>query len=365
MAPVAVETTTAADSVADLKAQVAATTLNDTPVDLRAYAHFDSTPGIGTEFRSVSTDGKPTLTIAEVLKDKGKLAALGRLVSERGVVFFRDSVITPEEQKVLVQALGEAGGKPASSKLHIHPLTLPGQVAGDEISQISNKYVFGEKFKYPEGNIRNRRLGKIQWHTDITFENVPSDYASLVIRTLPKTGGDTLWASAYDAYDRLSPALQKFLEGLTAVHSGENFLRLNEIYGGGNPVRENRGSPENIGQDLLATHPVIRTNPVTGWKGLFVNRGFTKRIVELTEVESENLLDFLFEHVSANHDIQVRFRWEKDSLAIWDNRSTFHAATADLDGVLREGTRSVSLGERPYFDPKSKSRREALEEKAN
>ncbi|GMK59673.1 hypothetical protein CspeluHIS016_0802790 [Cutaneotrichosporon spelunceum] len=352
MAPTAVETT----AVDSLKARLASAALQE--VDLRAFPHFDNTPGIGTEFRAGG------LQISDVLIDRAKLAALARLVSERGVVFFREADISPEEQKELVQALGEAGGKPATSKLHVHPLTLPGQVDGDEISIISNKFVFGDKFKQSDGDIRNRRLGKDQWHTDITFENVPSDYASLVIHTLPAVGGDTLWASAYEAYDRLSAPLQTFLEGLTAEHSGESFLRLNAAHGG-NPVREPRGAPENVGQDLLATHPVIRTNPVTGWKGLFVNKAFTTRIVELTRPESDALLGFLFEHVSANHDIQVRFRWEENSLAIWDNRSTFHAATADLDGVLREGTRSVSLGERPFFDPSSRSRREDLASKAN
>ncbi|UZJ53610.1 hypothetical protein CBS101457_002930 [Exobasidium rhododendri] len=128
----------------------------------------------------------------------------------------------------------------------------------------------------------------------------------------------------------------------------------------GSEVRENRGSPENIGQDLKTSHPVIRTNPVTGWKGLFVNRGFTNKINELTKAESDNLLDFLFHHISSNHDIQVRFRWEENNLAIWDNRSTFHAATYDLTGDKREGTRAVSLGERPYFDPQSSGRRAAL-----
>ncbi|BEJ02979.1 hypothetical protein CcaverHIS641_0101540 [Cutaneotrichosporon cavernicola] len=296
MAPTAVETNPVT-TVESLKTQLASTPL----VDLRAYPHFDNTPGIGTEFRSGG------LQIADILSDQAKLAALARLVSERGVVFFREADITPDEQKTLVQALGE--------------------------------------------------------HSDITFENVPSDYASLVIRTLPTVGGDTLWASAYDAYDRLSAPLQSFLESLKAEHSGENFLRLNAVYGG-NPVREPRGAPENVGQDLLAVHPVIRTNPVTGWKGLFVNKAFTTRILELSKSESDALLEFLFDHVSANHDIQVRFRWEKNSLAIWDNRSTFHAATADLDGVLREGTRSVSLGERPFFDPQSRSRREDLEARA-
>lgn len=105
-------------------------------------------------------------------------------------------------------------------------------------------------------------------------------------------------------------------------------------------IRLQRGSPENNTLDLSTVHPVVRTNPVTGWKGLFVNRGFTKRINELTKPESDALLDFLFGHISGvsrhhtaaityqvadvqNHDLQVRFRWEANSLAIWDNRSTF------------------------------------------
>jgi alpha-ketoglutarate-dependent taurine dioxygenase len=64
-------------------------------------------------------------------------------------------------------------------------------------------------------------------------------------------------------------------------------------------MRENRGSPENVGQDLKTVHPVIRTNPVTGWKGIFVNRGFTKRINELTKPESDALLEFLWDHISS------------------------------------------------------------------
>ena len=91
-----------------------------------------------------------------------------------------------------------------------------------------------------------------------------------------------------------------------------------------------------------------------------MNKSFTKRILELTEDESANLLDYLARHISENHDLQVRFRWEKDSVAIWDNRSTFHTATLDYGNADREGNRAVSLGEVPYLDPKSRSRREVL-----
>jgi alpha-ketoglutarate-dependent taurine dioxygenase len=120
----------------------------------------------------------------------------------------------------------------------------------------------------------------------------------LQIRELPVVGGDTLWASAYEAYDRLSPAYKTFLEGLTATHIGQGFIDL-AANNGNAQMREERGSPDNIGQHLSAVHPVVRTNPVTGWKGLFVNRGFTKKINGLTKTESDNLLEFLFDHISS------------------------------------------------------------------
>lgn len=378
MPPVAIESHSVPNIVDSLKDGVSTITVSEArsaspssdaegDLDFSAYSSLDNTPVIGTEFRDYSRDGKPVLDIRTILGNEARLRALGRLVSERGVVFFRNAQITPEEQLELVDALGRLGGKPATSGLHVHPCTLPDQEERDEVSIVSNKYVFGRSFQRHDHDILSRRPGAKEWHSDITFEPVPSDYASLVIRQLPDVGGDTLWASAYEAYDRLSPAYRSFLEGLVALHKGDGFIALAKI--AGLPLREGRGAPENVGQDLEAIHPVIRTNPVTGWKGLFVNQNFTKRLgtrdadgkfVPLPEAESEAILKFLAETVEGNHDLQVRFRWEKDSLAIWDNRSTFHAATSDVDGGLREGTRSVSLGERPYFDPKSRSRREAL-----
>ncbi|KIR57510.1 taurine dioxygenase [Cryptococcus bacillisporus CA1873] len=357
--PVALATPTI-NPIESIKTGLAAVDVNkETPFDLRAYSHFDSTPSIGTEFRdSPSKDGKPVLSIRDILRNDERLKALGRLVSERGVVFFRDATISAEEQKELVEALGLHGGKPKTSGLHIHPLTLEGSELGDEISVISNQFVFDKKFQNRDDTVLKRPLGSSLWHSDVTFEPHPSDYATLQIRTLPESGGDTLWASAYEAYDRLSPAYRTFLENLTATHIGQNFLNI--VRESNATVREPRGAPENVGQHLSAVHPVIRTNPVTGWKGLFVNRVFTKKINELTQQESDSLLEFLFAHVTGNHDIQVRFRWEENNLAIWDNRCTFHAATWDLDKNVREGTRSVSVGERPFYNPNSISRREAL-----
>jgi alpha-ketoglutarate-dependent taurine dioxygenase len=192
----------------------------------------------------------------------------------------------------------------------------------------------------------------------VTYETVPSDYACLQIRTVPETGGDTMWASAYEAYDRLSPAMQVFLEGLTATHVGRVFLDIATKLQ--LPVREPRGSPLNVGQDLKSSHPVIRTHPITGWRGLFVNKEFTTRINEVSKTESDMLLEYLFRVVALNQNLQVRFHWEPNSLAIWDNRCTWHAITFDVDNVKREGSRALSLGEQPFFDPKSVSRQTAL-----
>jgi alpha-ketoglutarate-dependent taurine dioxygenase len=113
-------------------------------------------------------------------------------------------------------------------------------------------------------------------------------------------------SSAYEAYDRLSPYYQKFLEGLTAFHSAPFFVE--QAKNKGVPVRENRGSPDNKGQHLTNSHPVIRTNPVTGWKGLFVNRGFTKKINELNQDESDHLLEFLFAHIASVSQVE----WSSD-----------------------------------------------------
>lgn len=105
---------------------------------------------------------------------------------------------------------------------------------------------------------------------------------------------------------------------------------------------------------------MIRTHPVTGYKTLFVNRTFTTRILELTPDESADVLQHLFRHIAENHDLQVRYQWGKDDVAIWDNRATFHTATLDYGNADRQGNRAVSIGEVPYYDEKSKGRREAL-----
>lgn len=123
------------------------------------------------------------------------------------------------------------------------------------------------------------------------------------------TGGDTLWASGYEIYDRFSKPYQKFFEGLTATFSGEGFLAL-VAAGKAKLYEKPRGSPQNVGDKLTAIHPVVRTNPVTGWKSIFAIGPFPKRINELTKDESDGVLSMLHQAIIDQHDLQVRFRWK-------------------------------------------------------
>ena len=302
-------------------------------------------------------------------------------------MFFRaQDRLTDDIQKQLIQRLGELSGKPSSSGLHIHPVSNSGREDGtkdDEISVISSR----SAKKVYKGFAQDPRIksqsGKDQWHSDITFEPVPSDYTALRLTELPKTGGgadttslpfehhltdnssDTLWASGYELFDRISPPYQKFLEGLTATYAQPLFNKAasdNDFKLYSAP----RGSTHNIGDKLEAIHPVIRTNPVTGWKSVFAVGHHLSKINGLAVEESKALLEWFVRLVAENHDLQVRNRWQNpNDLAIWDNRSVYHAATPDYEGLgERKGHRVVGLGEKPYFDSNSKSRRQALAEGA-
>ncbi|TAQ88385.1 hypothetical protein B7494_g3323 [Chlorociboria aeruginascens] len=319
---------------------------------------FDVTPIIGREFVDVNlVEWLRAPNSDELIRDLA-------ITSIRGVVFFRkQDELTNDLQKELAQRLGELSGKPSTSKLHIHPVSNSSRELGgkdDEISVISSvqaKKIYVDRFK------PKKQSSKHVWHSDITFEPIPSDYALLRLIQLPKTGGDTLWASGYEVYDRISPPVQKFLESLTATYAQPGF---NEAATRNNfkLYTEARGAPENVGDVLEAIHPVIRTNPVTGWKSVFALGHHVQRINDIAEEESKALLEWFVKLVVENHDLQVRHRWQNpNDLAIWDNRSVYHAATADyLDQGLgdRLGQRAVSLGEKPYLDANSTGRREAL-----
>ncbi|KAF1948680.1 taurine catabolism dioxygenase [Byssothecium circinans] len=321
---------------------------------LDKFDYEDLTPVIGREF--------PKLNIVDDILNAPDaddlIRELAVTISRRGVVFFRAQTnLTNPLQKHLIQRLGVLTHKPSTSTLHIHPVlnnTSEFGVPDAEISTISSQSR-KQIFRTAYGVENKRKYDAAQWHSDIQFEPAPADYTSLRLTTLPRdergvpVGGDTLWASGYELYDRFSPPYQRFLEGLTATFTGEGFLRAAAQNPEKIKIHEGpRGSDVNVGRELTAVHPVVRTNPVTGWKSVFAVGPFPRRIREVYAEESEELLEKLKGVVERSQDLQVRFRWRNEhDLAIWDNRSAFHTATYDYDDFgERFGHRAVGIGEK-------------------
>ncbi|KAM6508260.1 hypothetical protein FALCPG4_018137 [Fusarium falciforme] len=290
---------------------------------LEKFESFDVTPVIGREFVGVD--------LANLLRAPNS----DELIRDLAItIFFRkQDNLTDDLQKELVQRSGEQSGKPATSRLHIHPVNNAARDhAGkdDKISVVSSqqaKKLFSGSYASFGFGAKRQSL-KDQWHSDITFEPIPSDYALLRLTQLPETGGgwssaethcpqtrklrpdhltDTLWASGYELYDRISPTLQRFLDTLTAKYAQPQFNQA---------AKENnfsiysaqRGAPENVGEVLEAVHPVVRTNPVTGWKSIFAVGQHVERIHGLSETENRHFLDWFIDFIVENHDLQVRLK---------------------------------------------------------
>ncbi len=179
--------------------------------------------------------------------------------------------------------------------------------------------------------------GTDRWHTDVTVVDTPPEAAVLRAVTLPDTGGDTMWASMYAAYESLSSHYQRLLDGLEALHTTESLYRARPV------ARE----ANLFGESKSAVHPVVVRDPVTNKPALFVNSGYTERILGLTDRESESLLSMLFEHINTP-DFHVRLKWDTQTLVIWDERVTQHRAINDYVGrrvlhrVVVQGTRPVA-----------------------
>jgi taurine dioxygenase len=268
------------------------------------YQHIDVeplTPVIGATVRGVDL----TRPIGDAVFDE-IVAAWHRHL----VLFFRDQPMTPEQHLALGRRFGELHVHPAAPYAHGNPALMV--IHTDGTSK------------------RNNGAG---WHSDVSADVEPPMASILHIHQVPGHGGDTLWASMYAAYDALSDAMQAFLGRLTALHR----LDYTGFYGDHQPQRE---TPS-------AVHPVIRTHPETGRNAIYVNRGFTRRIQELEPEESRALLEFLFAHATQER-FQCRFRWQKDSVALWDNRCTQHMAIWDYFPEPRSGLRVTVKGDRPF-----------------
>jgi len=227
---------------------------------------------------------------------------------DHSVIFFRDQKLTPEQ--------------------HIEFATRWGEINVNRFfGAVENYPQIAEVRKEPDQTIN---IGG-GWHTDHSYDVEPAMGSILYAREVPATGGDTLFASMYAAYDALSTGLKKTLEGLDAVHSSKHVFG-NSGAGNRADLAGRIGNAEAATQD--AVHPIVIRHPDSGRKALYVNPGFTIQIDGWTPMESAPLLKFLYRH-AVRPEFTYRFCWKPGSIAIWDNRSTWHYALNDYHGQKR------------------------------
>lgn len=236
------------------------------------------------------------------------------------VIFFRNKPVTPQQQARFAANFGD---------LHIHPI-YPNVPEQPEVLVLDTAVT----------DVRDNAV----WHTDVTFLPTPALGAVLSAKQLPAFGGDTLWVSGIAAFEGLSKPLQGLLEGLTATHDFTKSFPLERF--GSTPEDLARWEQTRKNNPPLS-HPVIRTHPVNGRKALFVNEGFTTRINELSDLESEAILKLLFAHAT-RPEYTIRWRWQENDVAFWDNRVTQHYAVDDYRPNRRVMHRATILGDAPF-----------------
>ena len=243
------------------------------------------------------------------------------------VIFFRDQTLTPAQHKAFALRFGELDSHPFAAGLDGFPEVLPIIKEADDRA----------------GNFGGT------WHSDVTFYEKPALGSILYALDVPKSGGDTMFANMYAAYDALSDGMKLMLDGMIAMDDASR------VYGDANSraaERQQKGSKSmkirtGIDASKQVELPVVRTHPETGRKGLFVNRNFTQNFKGWTVAESTPLLEYLYEH-SVRPEFTCRFRWQPGSIAFWDNRCTQHFALNDYQGQRREMNRVTVCGDRPF-----------------
>ncbi len=263
-------------------------------------------PALGAEVREID--------LSRGLDDAAAAGVRAALL-EHGVLFFKDQREIPPEIQVQI-------GRKFGS-LHVHP-AAPQMAGHPEVFVIH---------AHKDSKVANGEF----WHSDVSCDVEPPLGTILQIHVLPEIGGDTLFANMYAAYDALSDPMKTMLKGLTATHASEHIYRGRY---------SDRGVDDEGKVYPSAVHPVVRTHPETRRPAIYVNRTFTTRINELTVDESAAVLDLLFDHCE-HVDFQIRFRWQKNDVAFWDNRCVMHRAIWDYWPNERKGRRVTIAGDRP------------------
>ncbi len=246
------------------------------------------------------------------------IAAMRSAWLAHGVLFLRNQPLPAAQFQAFAERFGEVIEYPFVKGIEGHPLIIP-------------------VLKLPH---ERNNFGGI-WHTDTAYLEAPPMATMLIARELPPFGGDTLFASGTAAFEALSPALQRMLEGLEAVNTSAkaDVTKTREDRVKDAPTAQSK-------KELSAEHPVVRTHSETGRKSLYVNFGHTARFAGMTEEESRPLLDFLFAH-QAKPEFSCRFSWRVGDIAFWDNRCVLHNPVNDYHGYKRLMHRVTLKGERP------------------
>ncbi|CAN5166810.1 TauD/TfdA family dioxygenase [soil metagenome] len=266
----------------------------------RAITVMPSTARIGAEIGGVDLT-RPLST--------EQVEELRRAITEFQVIFFRDQPLDHASHEKFGALFGELQRHSAVAGIDGHPNIV--KIHGDADS----KYVAGE-----------------HWHSDLSCDASPPMGSILYLHTVPPTGGDTLFASMYAAYDALSDKMKDYLQGMKAVHDANHvYHRIFKDYDKRYPV---------------SSHPIVRVHPVSGRRALFVNSQYVTHIEGVSEEESRAILGYLYQHC-LDAQFHVRFRWKPHSIAFWDNRCTQHLAIWDYYPQVRSGYRVTIKGEAP------------------
>ena len=272
---------------------------------LGTFKKYDLTKFVGTEYEGFSLLDLSDAAIEELLYEVG----------DRGVVVVRNQPMSLREQIDFGARLGE---------LHVHPA-----YAQTEYPELLHIY----------GDENSKTVPGEAWHSDVSCDERPPAVSMLRIETTPPVGGDTAFSHQGALLESFSDTMQTFLRSLTARHSGD--LPWRKGYKSVDPKQYPRNN-----------HPAVRTHPITGKDALYLNSGFTDRIWDMEEWESDMLLRSIFDQIAYRVEFQCRVRWEPNTVTFWDNRTVQHHACWDYFPNKREGWRVTTTGERPYLASK-------------
>lgn len=266
------------------------------------------TPSIGARIKGVDLSGG---------LDQRELDSIYQALLDYLVIFFPGQELDAEGQLNFARTFGEIG-RPHAVYPHVDGFR--------EVTVIESDH--------------DRPTDTNIWHTDLTYRPEPPFASILHARVLPESGGDTLWASMYSAYEDLPENIKEEIDQLEAIHDPGSFR--NDFLG---PDKDVSALNEALGSIGSALHPVVMTHPGTGRKYLYVNPGFTFQIYGYSTSDSARLLSYLFSHIN-RPEYQVRHRWTVGDVAMWDNRVTQHYAVADYAPNYRRMHRVTVIRDR-------------------